>query len=391
MYNHFLQFTLPRIGQLLLGVVLYLNFLALPFLAPLAGQPLLYYGLPLLLLLAVGWAARDPLGIGLTAAVQLCGLYLAGDLLTLLARTLGGPAAALWQRVWLGGLTAWLLTAVVLVFGRWKALRLCVTTYRLSTAKPLPGGRLRIVQISDLHPGRGAMDRRRIPELQRRVEALHPDLIAFTGDIFDEYTPRADFDAFLAGFAVWQAPLGKWYVPGNHDLFHFWQTPAYTRADLEAGLAAADIRMLEDAARLVRDPNGPAAPPLRVAGRRDWLDTKGARLSPSELLPGGPDQVYTILLDHEPRELAADIRAGADLVLCGHTHGGQIWPAGLAARIARLVDLNYGCKRWGSGAAIVSSGTGTWGYKLRTAARTEIVCVEVTSTAQPHKDVAAAT
>ena len=239
MYNHFLQFTLPRIGQLLLGAVLYLNFLTLPFVAPLAGRPLLYYGLPLLLVLAVGWVARDPLGIGLAAAAQLCGLYLAGDLVSLLTGLAGAPAAGVWRRVWMGGLLAWALTAAVLLFGYWKAMRLCVTTYRLSTPKPLPGGRLRILQISDLHPGRGAMDRRRIPELRRRIQALQPDLIAFTGDIFDEYTPRADFEAFLDFFAALPAPLGKWFVLGNHDLFHYWRQPAYTRAELESRLAEA--------------------------------------------------------------------------------------------------------------------------------------------------------
>ena len=353
MYNHFLQFTLPRIGQLLLGAVLYLNFLTLPFVAPLAGRPLLYYGLPLLLVLAVGWVARDPLGIGLAAAAQLCGLYLAGDLVSLLTGLAGAPAAGAWQRVWMGGLLAWALTAAVLLFGYWKAMRLCVTTYRLSTPKPLPGGRLRILQISDLHPGGGAMDRRRIPELRRRIQALQPDLIAFTGDIFDEYTPRADFEAFLGFFAALPAPLGKWFVLGNHDLFHYWRQPAYT-------------------------PGGGRAPP--PGGGRPPRGGGGAG-PPGR--PRGPDGVYTILLDHEPRELAPAVQAGADLVLCGHTHGGQIWPAGLAARLTRLNELNYGCRRWPGGAAIVSGGTGTWGYKLRTAARTELVWVEVTGRTPP--------
>ena len=264
MYNHFLQFTLPRIGQLLLGAVLYLNFLTLPFVAPLAGRPLLYYGLPLLLVLAVGWVARDPLGIGLAAAAQLCGLYLAGDLVSLFTGLAGAPAAGAWQRVWMGGLLAWALTAAVLLFGRWKAMRLCVTTYRLSTPKPLPGGRLRILQISDLHPGRGAMDRRRIPELRRRIQALQPDLIAFTGDIFDEYTPRADFEAFLGFFAALPATLGKWFVLGNHDLFHYWRQPAYTRAELESRLTEGGIRLLEDETCLARDPARPGAPPAPV-------------------------------------------------------------------------------------------------------------------------------
>jgi len=51
MYGHFIQFTIPKIGQALVAVVLYLNFLKLPFVACFAGvYPAVYLLLPLLLL-----------------------------------------------------------------------------------------------------------------------------------------------------------------------------------------------------------------------------------------------------------------------------------------------------------------------------------------------------
>lgn len=378
MYNRFIQFVIPRIGQGLIALVLYLNFLALPFLQPLAGQPVLFFGLPLVLLAALVWLARDPLGVGLAAAAQLCGVYAAGDLLTLLAHALDGPVWQVWQLVWQGGLLAWEVTAVLLLWGWRKAVRLCTTRYTVSTQKPLPGGRLRVVQLSDLHPGTGAMNHTRIPELEERVAALHPDVLVLTGDIFDEYTSRQDFEAFCALFARWQLPGGKWFVPGNHDFFHYWHTPSYTRAELEAQFDAAGVTILEDDSRL-RTLAGKEEVPVRIVGRKDWLDTKGRRLAPAELQPGGPDGVFTLWLDHEPRELRDAADAGADLILSGHTHGGQIWPAGLVARLFRYNEVNYGRKRiTQSCTAVVSGGTGTWGYKLRTAGRTEIVCVDVT-------------
>ena len=103
MYNHFIQFVVPRIGQALVALVLYLNFLTLPFLRPLAGMPVLFFGLPLVLLAVLVWVARDPLGVGLAAAAQLCGVYAAGDLVTLLAHLAGGIVWRVWQPVWQGG------------------------------------------------------------------------------------------------------------------------------------------------------------------------------------------------------------------------------------------------------------------------------------------------
>lgn len=375
MYGHFVQFTFPKIGQAVVAVVLYLNFLRLPFVACFAdGAPLLYLGLPLVLLGLVSWIGRDPLGPGMIFNAHLMGFYLAGDLLSLLARLAGGRGYAVWQAVWMGGLLAWLATAAMMVWGYFRAIRLRTTTYHLTTQKPLPGGRLRVVQVSDLHPGTGAIDRSRIPELERRIGELHPDLLVFTGDLYDEYVTRENFDAFNALFARLQARGGKWFVYGNHDLFHHWKEPSYGRTDVETAFSAAGIRVLEDVAvETTID-----ATPVRIVGRKDWLYTQGRRFSPGELLPGGPDGVYTILLDHEPRELKADAAAGADLILSGHTHGGQVWPAGLVARLFRYNELNYGAKTVAPGCtAIVSGGTGTWGYKIRTEGRTELVVVDV--------------
>ena len=64
--------------------------------------------------------------------------------------------------------------------------------------------------------------------------------------------------------------------------------------------------------------------------------------------------------------------------MSGHTHGGQVWPAGAVGMVAKN-ERNYGQKedhRY-TATAIVSGGTGTWGYKFRTQGRTEIVCVEI--------------
>ena len=107
MYGHFIQFTIPKIGQALVAVVLYLNFLKLPFVACFAGvYPAVYLLLPLLLLAVMSWIGRDPLGPGMIVNSHLTGLYIAGDVVGLLARAIGGTVLTAWQTIWMGGLLA---------------------------------------------------------------------------------------------------------------------------------------------------------------------------------------------------------------------------------------------------------------------------------------------
>ena len=191
-----------------------------------------------------------------------------------------------------------------------------------------------------------------------------------TGDIFDEFTAPEELEAFCSLFGEIDAPLGKYYVLGNHDLFHHWREPSFGRADLEQGLAKAGVRLLEDTGVML--PCG-----VRIVGRKDYLYTNGQRFTAAQLIPGGPDDRYTVWLDHEPRDFKNAAAAGADLILSGHTHGGQVWPAGAVGMVAKN-ERNYGQKKiTDTCTAIVSGGTGTWGYKFRTQGRTEIVCVEI--------------
>lgn len=373
MYHPFFQFVLPRLGQAALDVLLYLNFLQLPPLQLVEQWPVLYYGLPLVLMAVLAYISRDPLGQGIVFTGHLVAFYCAGTGIGLALRQVGGMPLTVWHIIWLGGITPWLLTGFIMWWGRRRALRLCTTEYDLTTQKKLPEGGLRIVQISDVHPRAcAAMDRTRIPELREKIAACRPDLLVLTGDIFDEYTEKEDFDAFCQFFGEIDAPLGKYYVLGNHDLFHHWREPSFGRAELERSFAAAGVRILEDTSVIL--PCG-----VRIVGRKDYLYTNGNRFTAEQLMPGGADDHYTVWLDHEPRDFKKAAAAGADLILSGHTHGGQVWPAG-AVGMAAKNERNYGKKQiTDTCAAIVSGGTGTWGYKFRTQGRTEIVCVTITT------------
>ena len=76
-------------------------------------------------------------------------------------------------------------------------------------------------------------------------------------------------------------------------------------------------------------------------------------------------------MDHQPYHLDKAADAGADVMLSGHTHRGQMAPNHLITR--RLFELDWGYLRKGNLHAIVSSGFGTWGPPIRLGSRSEII------------------
>ena len=114
MYHPFFQFVLPRLGQVALDALLYLNFLQLPPLQLVARWPVLYYGLPLVLMGVLAYISRDPLGLGIVFAGHLVTFYCIGTAIGLALRRIGGTPLAVWHIIWLDGITPWLLTGLAL-------------------------------------------------------------------------------------------------------------------------------------------------------------------------------------------------------------------------------------------------------------------------------------
>jgi hypothetical protein len=140
-------------------------------------------------------------------------------------------------------------------------------------------------------------------------------------------------------------------VTGNHE-FHGTDNKSIRLMD------AAGFKLLRNRWREVR-------PGFILAGvddlttkyRRGWKDDYI-----SEALAGRPPGV-TVLLSHTPWEADRAARAGASLMLSGHTHGGQIWPFGYLVR--RIYPLLGGRYEMSGMTVIVCRGTGTWGPRMR--------------------------
>lgn len=223
----------------------------------------------------------------------------------------------------------------------------------------------KIVQITDIHAGL-TVKRDWIETIVNEVHALKPDLIAFTGDLADGTVPHLRED--VAPFGELQAPHGKFFVTGNHEY--------YSGAEPwveEAQRLGYDVLMNEH--RMVRR-NGRS---LVLAGVTDY--TGGQFLphhksDPKASVLNAPSDTVKILLAHQPRTLYEAESLGFDLMISGHTHGGQFFPWNLVATIGQpyISGLHKHNGTW----VYVSKGTGYWGPPVRLGARSEITVITLT-------------
>ncbi|WAC08651.1 MAG: metallophosphoesterase [Thermodesulfobacteriota bacterium] len=206
-----------------------------------------------------------------------------------------------------------------------------------------------VVVMSDLHLG-SLLGKQWLEARIKQVLALHPDLVVLLGDIFEGHgEPQRDLLPVLRGLS---APLGLWAVLGNHEFYGGWGKEMFL--DNEDGIQLLRNRWVEVAPGLILA----GVDDLTVAGHRVGQESN----SLLKTLGGRPPGV-TILLSHTPWQVKTAARSGVNLMLCGHTHDGQIWPFGyLVHRFYPLLEGRYEVDGM---TAIVCRGTGTWGPRMR--------------------------
>ena len=258
-------------------------------------------------------------------------------------------------------------TVALSAYGVHEALNPRVERLEIVTDQLPPGtGRVRIVQISDVHLG-VTMGPRRLPGILEQVKALAPDILISTGDLVDGGAVHLEGSA--ARFAAIQPPLGKYAVMGNHEQYR--------------GLAESLAFHDQAGFRSLRGEAVEVLPGLIIAG----VDDPG-RGGPGVVAPGGaattddaallqslPSGKFVLFLKHQP-VLPRQGLERVDLQLSGHTHGGQIYPFVWLTRLryalaSGLHDLP------GGGHVYVSRGTGTWGPPMRVLAPAEITLIEL--------------
>ena len=229
------------------------------------------------------------------------------------------------------------------------------TVKRLVPEGAQPEKRMRLVFFSDLHIGE-AMTPDYIARAVKLIQDQRPDLILCGGDFIDHRAVYAYDPRVMASLRSLHAPLGVYYVLGNHEY----------RDDLEA-----NIRWVSEVGgTLLRDSIAfPGDGPLTLIGRDDWVN--GNR-KPFEVIANEADPMRgpVVLMEHTPASIDSIGDSPVDLILCGHTHGGQIWPGQLM--VWWRYGMVSGTRPVGEREVCISSGIGSAGATYRVGTRSEI-------------------
>ena len=264
---------------------------------------------------------------------------------------------------------ALLLTAVYLSYGWVSANRVWIKNYSLSTEKTVEP--LRIVMFADAHIGT-TFDGEGFQRQVKRMGEQVPDAVFICGDFVDEGTSKADMETACAALGRLETTYGVFYVFGNHDEGAYGSNRGYGGEELKAELVKNGVNVLEDEGVALGEH-------FYIAGRRDRSSNeRGTRRAEiADLLSNVPDDKYVIVLDHQPNDYVKESAAGADLVLSGHTHGGQMIPIGMMSDIFGWNDLNYGYERREATDFIVTSGISDWSILFKTGCRSEFVVIDI--------------
>ena len=257
------------------------------------------------------------------------------------------------------------LSLIIIFLGHLNAIHPVVETLRLQVDKKADSRTgLRVVMLSDIHLGMYNRSNR-LEALVRKINELDPEIVFFAGDIVDEAIGAEEEEKMVRLMKDIRAPLGLFACPGNHEYY----------GGLEKNISyleRAGVQELLDKALKVDDS-------FYVIGRKDWAALRFGDGRASLLAIMAASQVDhslpLIVLDHQPIGLEEAQQAGADLLLCGHTHAGQLFPLNIINKL--IYEKNWGYLKKGQTHIYVTSGAGTWGPAVRTGSRSEIVLLEL--------------
>lgn len=222
----------------------------------------------------------------------------------------------------------------------------------------------RIVQLTDIHIS-PTFRRSSVEEIVAVVNTLNADIVALTGDLVDGTVDQLADD--VAPLGKIKSARGNYFVTGNHE---------YYSGVIEwiAEMRRLDFTVLINEHRLIT--RGKSK--LLLAGVTDYREGRmlpDHRSDPQKALNAAPQTDIKILLAHQPKSIFAAARAGYDLQISGHTHGGQFFPWNLVVGFTQ--PYVSGLNQHGDTQIYVSRGTGYWGPPVRVGSPSEITLIKL--------------
>ena len=265
----------------------------------------------------------------------------------------------------------WVILLALAVWTFWgnTALEL---NYVTVTSQSLPKGfdGYRIALVSDLHNAEMGNDNEKLVNM---LKESTPDIIAITGDIIDGNKTDVEIALSFAEKAMDIAPC--YYISGNHEALA--GNEAY--AQLKSGLEQIGVTVLDDKGEVI-EKNGEKISIIGV-GSSSVSDNKICYYMDTQSIGALSECEFTVALFHYPNNFESFVRAGVDLVLCGHTHGGQFrlpFIGGLyVPSQGWLPEYDSGTFELMDSTMVISRGIGNSRFPLRFNNRPEVVLVEL--------------
>ena len=268
----------------------------------------------------------------------------------------------------LAGAIAVVVALVTCCYGFLHVNQIQTVSYHIPFTKVTMEGEMKLALVSDLHMGaQGSLGR-----LEKVVDAINqqqPDLICIAGDLFDsDYNAMKNPKEFQRVLQKLSAPHGVYACFGNHDA-------GQTYPQMVSFLKSCNITLLQD--QWVTVDNR-----IVLVGRLDGSPIGGyqgtTRKELGEVLQNAPT-LPIVVLDHNPQNADEYAPNDAHLILSGHTHKGQIFPANLFTNLIYTSDYGYYQKDENHPHRIVTSGGGIWGMPMRVGTNSEVVMVRLHS------------
>ncbi len=257
------------------------------------------------------------------------------------------------------------LSLSIASYGYFEARDIRTETLVIKTSKiPREVGRLKIVQISDIHLGLIVREKR-LKRILREVTKANPDILVSTGDLVDGQMDGLKGLAEL--FNKINLKYGKFAVTGNHEFY----------AGIDNSLDFTERAGF----KVIRGEGLTVSGLINIAGVDDPAG-KNYNLfkdvSEKKLLSGLPREKFTLLLKHRPTTDKSSTGL-FDLQLSGHTHKGQIFPFSLITRL--YYPIHTGSSKLTDNSLLyVSRGSGTWGPPIRFLSPPEVTVIELVYT-----------
>lgn len=217
--------------------------------------------------------------------------------------------------------------------------------------------RVRMLAVSDLHITK-MTSISKVKSWVKFFNSLNANIVVFSGDVADDQA--GDINTQIKELKKIKAPLGIYYVLGNHETYfnpYVW----------EAEFSALGWQVLHNSGAAIADTG------IYIGG---VPDNRAFPVSVAQSMRNAQKNDYCILLSHLPSTIKEIGNNKIDLLICGHTHGGQIFPFNLLAKLGNN-GLVAGLYRRENTTVLVSRGAGYWGPPIRVGAPNDVMLIEL--------------